>query len=88
MLRSLDRFIVFGQEHLDHVCREYVEHYHAERPHQAKGNRPLTGTAAATQSIGEVLCRERLWRGAAALPQGSRGVTTTPRGALLRGRGA
>jgi hypothetical protein len=28
----LDKFIVFGREHLDHVCREYVEHYHAERP--------------------------------------------------------
>jgi putative transposase len=22
---------------------EYVEHYHTERPHQAKGNVPLTG---------------------------------------------
>jgi hypothetical protein len=30
----LDKFIVFEQEHLDHVCREYVEHYHAERPHR------------------------------------------------------
>jgi putative transposase len=56
----LDKFIVFGREHLDHVCREYVEYYHAERPHQAMGNRPLNGTAAVTQPIGKVLCRERL----------------------------
>jgi putative transposase len=56
----LDKFIVFGREHLDHVCREYVKHYHAERPHQAMGNRPLNGTAAATLTIGEVVCHERL----------------------------
>jgi putative transposase len=36
----LDKFVIFGQEHMDHVAREYVEHYHHERPHQSKGNRP------------------------------------------------
>jgi transposase InsO family protein len=56
----LDKFIVFGREHLDHVCREYVEHYHAERPHQAMENRPLTVTGAAPPSTGEIICRERL----------------------------
>jgi len=56
----LDKFIVFGREHLDHVCREYVEHYHTERPHQAMENRPLTGTGAAPPNTGEVVCRERL----------------------------
>jgi putative transposase len=55
----LDRFIVFGREHLDHVCREYVEYYHIERPHQGMGNRPLTGSAAMS-TVGEVLCGERL----------------------------
>src|SRR5258706_15799362 len=56
----LDKFIVFGREHLDHVCREYVEHYHVERPHQAMGNRPLIGRPAAMPTVGKVVCRERL----------------------------
>ena len=55
----LDKFIVFGREHLDHVCREYVEHYHIERPHQAMENRPLMETGAPVNT-GEVFCRERL----------------------------
>jgi putative transposase len=56
----MDKFIVFSREHLDHVCREYVEHYHVERPHQAMENRPLTGTGSAPPNTGEVICRERL----------------------------
>jgi hypothetical protein len=57
----LDKFIVFGPEHLDHVCGEHVAHYHAERPHQARGNTPLVGSAAASPSspTGPVVCRER-----------------------------
>jgi transposase InsO family protein len=56
----LDKFIVFEQEHLDHVCSEYVEHYHTERPHQAMENQPLIETALAPSKTGEVVCRERL----------------------------
>jgi putative transposase len=58
----LDKFIVFGREHLDHICREYVEYYHVERPHQALGNRPLSNTAEAAMrsTTGKVLARERL----------------------------
>jgi putative transposase len=33
----LDRFIVFGEQHLDHLCVEYLAHYHEERPHQGEG---------------------------------------------------
>jgi putative transposase len=33
----LDRFIVFGEKHLDHLCAEYLAHYHQERPHQGEG---------------------------------------------------
>jgi hypothetical protein len=29
-----------------HVVGQYVEHYHKERPHQGKGNEPLTSAAA------------------------------------------
>ncbi|MEW4490886.1 integrase core domain-containing protein [Thalassoglobus sp. JC818] len=34
----LDHFIVFGEQHMDYIVAEAVEHYHAERPHQAKDN--------------------------------------------------
>jgi putative transposase len=55
----LDKFIVFGTGHMDHVLAEYAEYYHRERPHQGKGNEPLTA-AAATTGAGEVQCLERL----------------------------
>ncbi|WDI40530.1 integrase core domain-containing protein [Bremerella sp. P1] len=34
----LDYFVVFGQEHMDHIVSEFVTHYHEERPHQSKDN--------------------------------------------------
>src|SRR4030095_538105 len=54
-----DKFIAFGPAHMDHLVREYVEHYHTERPHQGKGNAPLTGPPSSPVE-GEVVCRERL----------------------------
>ena len=30
---ALDHFVVFGESHLNHIVREYVEHYHTERAH-------------------------------------------------------
>jgi putative transposase len=54
----LDRFIAFSTDHLDLLCREYAVHYHAERPHQAMDNLPLT--ALPRTGTGPVACRERL----------------------------
>jgi putative transposase len=31
----LDHFIVFGEDHFNYLVSEWVEHYHAERPHQS-----------------------------------------------------
>ena len=56
----LDKFIAFGPEHVDHPVREYLAYYHAERPHQAKGNRTLTFDGREPPDEGEVQCRERL----------------------------
>ena len=56
----LDRLIVFGPEHLDHVMREYLAYYNEERPHQGRGNEPLKAKAVSAPAIGEVVCRERL----------------------------
>lgn len=63
----LDHFVCFGRKHLDHLVAEYLEHYHAERPHQGIGNRTPTRTpapppqgAGPPRIQGEILCRERL----------------------------
>jgi putative transposase len=34
---ALSRLIFFGERSLRHALKEYVVHYHAERPHQGKG---------------------------------------------------
>jgi putative transposase len=38
----LDRFVVFGEDHLRHIIAEYLAHYNEERPHQARDNLPLS----------------------------------------------
>ena len=42
----LDYFVVFGEQHMNHLVSEMVAHYHEERPHQAKENDPLTLAAS------------------------------------------
>lgn len=39
----LNRFICFGQEHLNYIISEYVSFYNELRPHQSLDNRPLQG---------------------------------------------
>jgi putative transposase len=57
----LNHFIVLGEAHLCYLVEQYLDHYHSERPHQARDNVPLCG-ASPTQSDGTVICRERLGR--------------------------
>lgn len=54
----LDHFIVLGPKHMDYLVREYVEHYHHERPHQALENAPPLSLGP--PGDGEVVCGERL----------------------------
>jgi transposase InsO family protein len=57
----LSRFILCGERSLSHVLKEYVAHYHQERPHQGKGNvglLPSPDQDPARQ--GQIQCRERL----------------------------
>jgi transposase InsO family protein len=54
----LDRMIFVGQESLERAIREYVEHYHAERPHQGLRNAMIRGRAG--ESGGAVQMKERL----------------------------
>ncbi len=56
---ALDHLLIFGRRHLDHVLREYVEHY--QRPHQGLGQRiPGEALKGMTQQSGRVALRDRL----------------------------
>jgi putative transposase len=55
----LDHFMILGAKHLDHLVREFVRHYHEERPHQSMGNAPLRRSNS-EQRDGPIRCRTRL----------------------------
>ena len=55
----LDRVIPLGEAHLRELIREYVIHYHAERPHQSLDGR-LIQPADRHASDGPLVRRERL----------------------------
>lgn len=72
----LDYFVVFGEQHMNHLVSEMVAHYHDERPHQAKDNEPLLRRPAEPRrkqpkgrkesappqevALGDIKCRQRL----------------------------
>jgi len=56
----LDRMIFFGRKSLGNAVREYMEHYHAERNHQALGNKLIAPVDDADAIAGRIKCRERL----------------------------
>ncbi len=37
----LDKFVVFGESHLEHICRMYERYYNSVRPHSSLGNEPV-----------------------------------------------
>ena len=58
----LSKMILFGEASLQHVLSNYVQHFHAERNHQGKGNAILFPAAADRigESTGEIRTRQRL----------------------------
>jgi putative transposase len=56
----LSKVILFGERSLRRALREYVEHFHAERNHQGKGNILLFPRNTDRHREGPVRCRERL----------------------------
>ncbi len=69
----LDHFVVFGKAHFDHLCSEYREHYHLERPHQSLENLVLPivearrtkkskkhSTEQETIQVSSLRCKQRL----------------------------
>ena len=56
----LSKVILFGERSLRRALSEYVEHFHAERNHQGKGNVLLFPRGTNIRRDGSVQCRERL----------------------------
>ena len=56
----LDRVIPMGECHLRKLIREFVEHYHAERPHQGLDGQIIEPEATAGRTEGGVTSRSRL----------------------------
>ena len=56
----LDRMILFGEESLRRVLKEYISHYHTERNHQGVGNRLLESVYMVSSINDPIHCRERL----------------------------
>jgi transposase InsO family protein len=57
----LSRFILFSEHSLSHILKEYVAHYHQERPHQGKGNVVLLSAPDQDSARqGSIQCRQRL----------------------------
>ena len=62
-VECLDRFIVFGEEHLRSLLTEFLADYHERRLHQGLGNVAPCGSAPPEPTPlhpGEVECEERL----------------------------
>ena len=56
----LSKVVLFGESSLRRALGEYVEHYHAVRNHQGKGNILLFPRRANSHHEKPVQCRERL----------------------------
>jgi len=58
----LSKLVLFGEASLRRALREFVEHFHAERNHQGKGNVLLfpSNTAIHSRLRRSVVCRQRL----------------------------
>ena len=54
----LNKMILFGPAMLERAIRDYVAHYHQERPHQSLRNELIDGDSAS--ATGDVVERERL----------------------------
>jgi hypothetical protein len=57
---ALSKLILFGERSLRHALTAYMTHYHAERPHQGKGNSVLMPVTRDPQREGPIQCYERL----------------------------
>jgi len=59
----LDRILILGCRHLEHVLRTYRDHYNAHRPHRALQLQPPDGGEAVVLSATDRLRRRKLLGG-------------------------
>jgi putative transposase len=63
-VECLDKFVVVGERHLNHINREWRLHYNRERPHERRGHLPPEReehreTSDATR-LTDIVCTTRL----------------------------
>jgi putative transposase len=60
----LDRLLIVGRRHLDHVLATYTQHFNEHRPHRALGQRPPLGKSppSSEQPTAEVIDLDRVRR--------------------------
>ena len=56
----LDKFVPFGEHHLQIAIEAFMAHYHAEQPRQGVGSAPLTVSPSESPNDGEFQCKQRL----------------------------
>jgi len=59
----LDHFVIFGERHLRHLIKQFIEHYLMERYHQGIGSqiiKPKTSPGNDNAMLGPIECRSRL----------------------------
>ena len=49
----LDKFVVLGEKHLDHICRQYEVYHNSVRPRSALDNEPVGVIAPAPPEFTE-----------------------------------
>lgn len=60
----LDYFVVFGQEHMNHLVSQFKAYYHEERPHQSKENQVLICLETVSDPPDEILSISQVqWSG-------------------------
>ena len=59
---GLNQFVIFGERHLRHLIKEFVEHYMTERFHQGIGGQLIrnVGPTNDNGADGKVACHSRL----------------------------
>jgi transposase InsO family protein len=59
----LDRLLILGRSHLQHVLATYVQHFNEHRPHRSLGQRPpLRAAPSPCEAIGEVIDLDQVRR--------------------------
>ncbi len=56
----LDHLLIFGERHLENVLKEFIQHYHQERPHRSLGLQPPCPSPLPASSTGSIVRRDRL----------------------------